>query len=408
MGSGEMTRAMSKVHRWVVSKSSGPVRGAFLDTPAGFELNADDISGRACAYVSEYVGIPCSVVSFKSAERATDREIESALRKLRRAKYIFAGPGSPTYAVRNWRGTRVFEMVAKRVGEGAHLVLASAAAIAVGSRTLPVYEIYKAGEATHWVEGLDLLAPYGLDVAIVSHWNNAEGGTFDTRYCFMGQPRFDLLERLLPDSTIVLGVDEYTACILDLGENECRVMGAGEATIRRDGKETRFATGSSFGLDVLRRDVAAEGDRVEARVDADSVGRPGARAGQALREQLARVERRSELGAGGYADVVDLAAQIGDLALAVDDAREAGVDGRLISRGDAGLRELVFACGDCLASLSDDRVGSLRPLVEILIDVRSRLRTADQWALADEIRDKLSSLGILLEDGPNGTTWKSR
>lgn len=408
MGSGEMTRAMSKVHRWVVSKSSGPVRGVFLDTPAGFELNADEISGRACAYVTEYVGIPCSVVSFKAAERATNRQIEGALRKLRRADYIFAGPGSPTYAVRNWRGTRVFDMVARRVSEGAHLVLASAAAIAVGSRALPVYEIYKAGERIHWLEGLDLLSPYGLDVAIVSHWNNAEGGTFDTRYCFMGQPRFDLLEQLLPESTIVLGVDEYTACILDLGENECRVMGPGQVTIRRDGKETKFATGTSFSLDVLRRDVAARGDRVKAPADADSGGETVANAGGALREQLAGVEKLSGLGAGGYADLADLAARVGDLALAMDDAREAGVDERLISRGDAGLRELVIACGDCLASLSDDRVGSLGPLVEILIDVRSQLRTADQWALADEIRNRLSSLGILLEDGPNETTWKSR
>ena len=143
----------------VISKIKEPVRAVFLDTPAGFELNADEISQRASAYVAEYVGVPCSVVSFKAAGGATARGIEEALRNLKHANYIFAGPGSPTYAVRNWRDTPVFDLVARRVDEGAHLVLASAAAIAVGRYALPVYEIYKVGEEPHWVEGLDLLAP---------------------------------------------------------------------------------------------------------------------------------------------------------------------------------------------------------------------------------------------------------
>jgi hypothetical protein len=47
MGSGEMARAMSKVHRWIVSKIEEPVRAVFLDTPAGFELNADEIGWRS-------------------------------------------------------------------------------------------------------------------------------------------------------------------------------------------------------------------------------------------------------------------------------------------------------------------------------------------------------------------------
>ncbi|MFH0871817.1 MAG: hypothetical protein V1878_04905, partial [bacterium] len=47
MGSGEMTDPMSKVYRTVISKISGPVQAIFLDTPAGFQLNADEISSRA-------------------------------------------------------------------------------------------------------------------------------------------------------------------------------------------------------------------------------------------------------------------------------------------------------------------------------------------------------------------------
>ena len=408
MGSGEMTRPMSKVHRWVISKINEPVRAVFLDTPAGFELNADEISQRASTYVAEYVGVPCSVVSFKAAGRATARGIENALRKLKRANYIFAGPGSPTYAVRNWRDTPVFDLVARRVDEGAHLVLASAAAIAVGRYALPVYEIYKVGEEPHWVEGLDLLAPYGLDLAILSHWNNAEGATFDTRYCFMGQPRFDVLEGLLPDSTAVLGIDEYTACVLDLGGNEGRVMGAGQVTIRRDGREEKVKAGASFSLDRLRSQAAARSHRPRPSLAPDATERVAARAGEILLQQVGKADQKLATTTDEYSYLADLASDIYDLAKAVDEAREAGVEESLISQARASLRQLLIALSSQLAPSPTDTVASIAPFVELLIDLRSQLRTAENWPLADEIRNRLSVLGITLEDSPNGTTWRTR
>jgi cyanophycinase-like exopeptidase len=407
MGSGELTRPMSKVHRWVISRIQGPARAVFLDTPAGFELNVDDISQRACAYVAEYVGVPCSLVSFKASDRATPRETESALRKLKRANYIFAGPGSPTYAVRNWHHAPVFDLIAKRVGEGGHLVLASAAAIAVGRYTLPVYEIYKVGEDPHWTEGLDLLGSYGLDLAIVSHWNNAEGGTFDTRYCYMGQPRFDLLESLLPESTAVLGIDEYTACILDLGANEGRVMGAGEVTIRNKGHEAKAESGTSFSLDCLRVQTVAPTDRLQRAGVPDSSGSVVAQARQKLRWQVARAEESVATAMERREDLVQMFGSLYDLAQAVDEAQEVGVGENSILEARASLHDLLIALSGWLAPSATERVGSVAPFVEMLIDLRSQARAAMNWSLADEIRDGLSALGIILEDAPSGTAWRS-
>ena len=336
------------------------------------------------------------------------RETENALRKLKRANYIFAGPGSPTYAVRNWRDTPVFDLVARRIDEGAHLVLASAAAIAVGRYTLPVYEIYKVGEEPHWVEGLDLLAPYGLDLAILSHWNNAEGATFDTRYCFMGQPRFDVLEGLLPNSTAVLGVDEYTACILDLEKNEGRVMGAGQVTIRRNRREEKFEAGTSFTLDRLRTQAAARSHRPRPSLAPDSSERVVARDGEILLQQVDDAGQKLATAAGEYSYLADLASDIYDLAKAVDEAREAGVEESLVSQAHAGLRQLLIAWSSQLAPSPADTVASIAPFVELLTDLRSQLRTAGNWPLADKIRDRLSVLGIILEDSPSGTTWRKR
>jgi cysteinyl-tRNA synthetase len=46
--------------------------------------------------------------------------------------------------------------------------------------------------------------------------------------------------------------------------------------------------------------------------------------------------------------------------------------------------------------------------MEQLIATRKELRQAKQYQLADGIRNRLNELGIALEDGPQGTTWKRK
>jgi cysteinyl-tRNA synthetase len=46
------------------------------------------------------------------------------------------------------------------------------------------------------------------------------------------------------------------------------------------------------------------------------------------------------------------------------------------------------------------------PLMELLIDLRARLRKEKNFALADEIRKRLTGLGVTLEDRPDGTRWR--
>jgi hypothetical protein len=334
IGSGEMLPPMGKVHRAVMSRLAEPVQAVFLDTPAGFELNADQISDKAIQYFQQHLNLDLAIVSFKSAATATPVRVESALRKLHRANYIFAGPGSPTYAIRNWQDTAILQAIAQGLATGAHLVLASAAAIAIGRYALPVYEIYKVGEEPRWLDGLNLLGPYGLELAIIPHWNNGDGATHDTRYCFVGEPRMQLLEKALPNSATILGIDENTACIIDLENTECQVMGGGQVTVRHGGYETLYPAGTVFDLDQLK----------------------GATSPQAI-------ERTTTT----YEPLADWREWPDDI---------------------------------------EDDTASEEPFIELLIRVRTQLRAAKQWALADEIRDWLSELGILLEDSPAGTTWR--
>ena len=44
--------------------------------------------------------------------------------------------------------------------------------------------------------------------------------------------------------------------------------------------------------------------------------------------------------------------------------------------------------------------------VEALIQARLDARAAKNWAESDRIRDELTALGVVLEDGKGGTTWR--
>jgi cysteinyl-tRNA synthetase len=54
------------------------------------------------------------------------------------------------------------------------------------------------------------------------------------------------------------------------------------------------------------------------------------------------------------------------------------------------------------AAGDDDEVAE----IEALIKLRNDSRAAKDWANADMARDKLNEKGIILEDGPQGTTWR--
>ncbi|MFZ3389428.1 MULTISPECIES: cysteine--tRNA ligase [Buttiauxella] len=46
--------------------------------------------------------------------------------------------------------------------------------------------------------------------------------------------------------------------------------------------------------------------------------------------------------------------------------------------------------------------------IEALIKQRNDARQSKDWALADKARDRLNEMGIVLEDGPQGTTWRRK
>jgi len=168
------------------------------------------------------------------------------------ADYIFLGPGSPTYAVRQLRDSYAWHALTARHRLGAAVCFSSACTIAIGNQALPIYEIYKVGEDPHWKAGLDFFAPYGLSLVLVPHWNNTDGGSeLDTSHCYMGLDRFNQLAAMLGKEITVVGIDENTALALSPQSGQCRVLGVGSVVVIRDGQEQRFKHRKSFPTSVL-------------------------------------------------------------------------------------------------------------------------------------------------------------
>ena len=81
-------------------------------------------------------------------------------------------------------------------------------------------------------------------------------------------------------------------------------------------------------------------------------------------------------------------------------------------------RETLIAINDLYRELGGDVLGIIpdefakatagleEPLIDLLIETRQKLREAQKWDWADEIRARMAELGIALEDRPEGARWR--
>jgi len=425
MGSGETAPTMVTPHREIVARFGGTApRAVLLDTPYGFQENAAEISQRAVDYFAQRVQLRIEVAGFPGPLAADPRErstrpTAACLARLRTADLVFSGPGSPTYALATWRGSAVQEALADKLANGGIAVFSSAAAVTVGRFSLPVYEIYKVGQPIRWLDGLDLLSEvgFGPNCVVVPHWDNAEGGTHDTRFCYMGERRLAALEAMLPDDAWILGIDEHTAFVVDLDAGELSVGGRGGIYVRRRGATERLAAGTRAPLASLAataRAVTAAGATPRhggpEAAPAAQDGPAPAVAPAARSPLLGETARLEQTFAGALAS--RRASEAAEAILALDRTiLEWSADTLQTDdpdRARAVLHSLVHRLGETAAVGLRDPKELLGPLVEGFIALRAELRTERAWQLADRVRDRLIAAGIELHDTPAGTTWTLR
>lgn len=81
----------------------------------------------------------------------------------------------------------------------------------------------------------------------------------------------------------------------------------------------------------------------------------------------------------------------------------------------SAARDIYFELAEILGILVQERAGKLsgsdtlvNELMDVIIELRQQARQQKDWKTADQIRDRLNALGIVLEDSPQGVRWKKR
>ena len=403
MGSGETAPTMIKTHRRLMDAVgvTGPTDAVLLDTPYGFQENADDISAKAVEYFRASVGRPVSVASWRRGEDPVERE--RALAAIADASYVFAGPGSPTYALRQWEGTALRQLLVDKLHSGGAVTFASAAALTLGVAAVPVYEIYKVGATPQWVPGLDVLGELALPVALIPHYDNAEGGGHDTRFCYLGERRLSALEPELPDGTWVLGVDEHTALVIDLDEQTVAVEGNGTVTVRAGGISEVFEAGSTVALDQLR---PGRGTTRSATVP-ERAPAPDRPAPAGLLPEVQRLSAGFDTALAGR-DVDAAVAAVLELEQTLVDWSADTLQSDERDQARAALRRMIVRLGEVAVVGARDPRAAVAPFVEAVLAGRVGARGAGQYGLADTLRDSLLAAGVEVRDTADGTEWSLR
>jgi hypothetical protein len=414
---------MVKVHRQVVDAVGSEPPGVLLDTPFGFQVNADDLAARTVTYFAQSVGAPLAVAGVRSTQDLVGPGADAIVAGLAAAPVVFSGPGSPTYALRQWRSTVVPTILREKLTYGGAVTFSSAAALTLGAFTVPVYEIYKAGLDPYWEQGLDLLRSVDdrLCAAVVPHYDNAEGGTYDTRFCYLGEQRLARLQAELPEGAVVLGVDEHTALTFDIGAGRATVAGLGTVTVRVGGRSEVLPSGSTITVsdlvamaDRLRHGPAAAipaggshttGGATSGASTSSSEG-AGSRLSPLLQAARAYDERFRRARAAG--DAPEMVAAILDTEAELWQWRADPTQSEEQDRVRATLRTMVDTLGSVAEVGTRDPAKTIGPYVELALALRTAARVGRRFEDADRVRRQLAELGVEVRDGSEGSSWVLR
>ena len=161
----------------------------------------------------------------------------------------------------------------------------------------------------------------------------------------------------------MIGVDEHTSLQFDSGSATASVLGRGKATFVFGDSTTYLEAGETTSI----------GDLLDTE------------------------PRSVSLAPMDHLVSFDDALREGDAARATD----------IILDQEPGPEQyaMIVRLGNAASEGLTDRAELIRPLVDALLALRDAARVAQRWDEGDTIRDALAAYGVVVADGPDGTTW---
>jgi cysteinyl-tRNA synthetase len=221
----------------------------------------------------------------------------------------------------------------------------------------------------------------------------------------MGKSRFARLTDMLPGDVSILGLDEHTACIIDLERQEFAVRGIGRVTWQRAGKEAVFEKGDRFALGLLREGRMNSEPVQSARPVRGVATAEEKREGASFWEQVHAVEAEFQRGLDHHKPQ-EVTSALLELDRIIWQGHESLENEEFIAQAREIFRDQIVVLGTKLASVPKNETDCLMPVVDELLELRQRFRANRQWAEADAIRDSLERSQIAIEDTPEGTRWQ--
>ncbi len=139
--------------------------------------------------------------------------------------------------------------------------------------------------------------------------------------------------------------------------------------------------------------------------------RPAAAAGAASAGALNALSVQLELTHRGFTEAMDddfnTAGALGklfDLVRAINTARDEGATDEQLKPAQDTIRELASVFGLRLSEKTGS--GGADAFIDLLVEVRGEVRKQKLWATSDLIRTRLKELGVTIEDGKEGTSWR--
>ncbi len=346
LGSGETSPNLVSVHRELLDGLNDSSDIFMIDSPFGFQENANQLVEKIIDFYKVSLNVDMKLATYRKIEELNTKSFFKSIQLLENASFIFAGPGSPSYASKLWHANEFQQTLKNHLIKGGNSLFASAAASTLGEYTLPVYEIYKVGQDPYWEKGLNILDVYGLSCTVVPHFNNAEGGNHDTSYSYVGENRMKIL--LDKSYSNILGIDEHTALIISGKEETFKVVGLGNVTVLNNEGTHIFENDSEESLSILQKLLISDKKSSVEIIDS----------------------KTTEVNSADKATLKEIA----NLEIQIESNKK-----------------------------NNDR---FEMLVENLILLRSKLRNEKKYELSDQVRDILESSGLQIEDSEQGIQWK--